>query len=104
MKMTFWTCLIPMEAAGTTVERFLYLYDKLFIGERAKAKGRDGGAVDGRDGCVDGRGKMHGGRIIYVVHHGVLHQGRRLQKREPAAEVCHGRVGRCNPDVFAGGG
>ena len=78
---------VAMESAGTAIQGFFNLYDILQIRERAETEGGDRGTVNGRDGRVDGGCKMHGSRIIDIVHDGVFHQCGRLKKRETAAET-----------------
>src|ERR1700743_3895941 len=79
--------LVTMQPAGAAREGLFDLNDVAHIGKRSKSKPWYRGAIDGGDGRIDGRRKVHGRRIIHVVHNGVPHQRRGLEKAELTAKV-----------------
>ena len=91
-----------MQPAGTAIQGFGYFYDEATVRQGAKAKAGDSGTIDGSDRRIDRRGKMHGSRVIGIIHDRAAHQGRGLQKRQAAAEVGDGGGGGYScADLFA---
>src|ERR1700727_1825988 len=94
----------PMQPAGTAIQGFPDLDNESLVRERSKAESRNSGAIDSRHGRIDSRSEVHRGRIIHIIHYGILHQGGGLEETELAAEVDDGMSGPCHfPDLLTEG-